>query len=509
MSNYSETALLAYKNGDIALARQSLLDAGDQILGDTVGLQILALTSAEPVEENVLLQQAAYEAVTGSGEPFFNLAVLEQKKGKHERALLLYQQALRIDPSHLGSLNNASDLLRRKGRGTQAWKLLTRYLAEGGDTDGLEIRFAKIADDCGCIDEARAWFAKAIDRQPNSHSLAWERAMQQLRDEEFEAGWVGYEARKLIYDHQALGIVSYCAPEWSRQSLGEKSLLIHKEQGLGDTIMFASLLSALPADPQTLHLAVQPQLTRLFALNFPKAQVWTSVSTPERATEDFQPWRQLAEPIDYQLPFGSLPFALRHNQRQEPLPYLRPCAEDHLVWDKRLGLLAPDAAQKVRAGLVISARRDVAQASGLAEGGPKSVSGHLLWPLDLAGVAWFGLHDKTSGDDLADVPITGIIDTSPWLHDLADTAALIANLDVVVAVDTAVAHLAGAMGKKVLLMLRHNADWRWGRDRCDSYWYCDVEVFRQRHEGDWSPVIAQIASRISELAEDIQAGAKP
>lgn len=497
-----QEALAAYQNGDIPQTRQILLNAGDLLTGDTLGLQILALTAGDPVEEDVLLQHAAYEAITGSAEPFFNLAVLEQQKGNLDRALLLYQQAIHIDPEHLGALNNASDLLRRRGRSVEAWDLLTRYLAAGGVADGLEIRLAKVADDCGHTDEARQWFKKALEREPGNKGFVWERAMQQLRDEEFEQGWAGYETRKDLYDHSALGIVSYSAPYWNGQSLKRKSLLVHKEQGLGDTIMFASFLSALSGKARKLHVAVQPPLARLFAVNFPSANIWSSASAPEFDTEEFQHWRKLAEPIDYQLPFGSLPFALESYQIDNPTPYLHAFPADQEAWMRRLQLLAPGSQDKLRAGLVITARRDGSTGPGIAEGLPKSVPARLLRPLDLAGVAWFGLHDRATCDDLAHVPLSNLTDTSPWLLDMCDTAALIANLDVVVAVDTAVAHLAGAMGKKVLLMLRCLADWRWGRNRRDSYWYPDIEVFRQNTEGDWSTVIDQVAERLSEIAID-------
>ena len=91
---------------------------------------------------------------------------------------------------------------------------------------------------------------------------------------------------------------------------------------------------------------------------------------------------------------------------------------------------------------------------------------------------------------------------------MADTAGLIENLDVVVAVDTAVAHLAGAMGKKVFLLVRRHSDWRWGRSRSDSYWYPDVRLFRQAHEGDWAPVVAEVADALAKLVQKRKDGAR-
>jgi Glycosyltransferase family 9 (heptosyltransferase) len=153
-----------------------------------------------------------------------------------------------------------------------------------------------------------------------------------------------------------------------------------------------------------------------------------------------------------------------------------------------------------RAGLVISARRDGVQAEGVVDGIAKSLPSHLCRQFAaVESIEWIGLHNRQTAEDLARIPHLNLIDVSPWLSDLADTAAVITHLDVVVAVDTAVAHLAGAMGKKVLLMLQKRADWRWGRNRTDTLWYKDVELFRQQHEGDWSDVVAAVARRLAQL----------
>ena len=119
--------------------------------------------------------------------------------------------------------------------------------------------------------------------------------------------------------------------------------------------------------------------------------------------------------------------------------------------------------------------------------------------LAINGVRWFGLHNGPTSHILSEAPDLDLIDCSPWLFDLADTVSLIANLDVVVAVDTAVAHLAGAMGKKVILMLQRRPDWRWGRCKQSSYWYSNVTIVQQEIQGDWCSVVREARQCIEEM----------
>lgn len=502
-SSWREAAFAAYAAGDCDGARAALLSGELALLGDSAAMQLLAVCLPVPCDELALLHFAAAEIEGGDAGAWFNLAVAEQGAGLLARAQLHYEQALRLEPDHPGALNNLSDLLRRRGRSAEAWACIERYLAAGHDPAGLEIRIAKIADDTGQGDTAAEWFARAAAADPGD-ACRWEWAMQQLRDEDFAAGFAGYEARRRIYGHEALGLVDYSMPEWQGEPLAGKALLVHKEQGLGDVLMFAGCLADLPGTLGALHIAVQPPLVRLFAQSFPEAQVWPSTSSAASTDERGQRWRGAAGAIDLHCPFGSL---ARHTGCPEPRTYLRADETDRAVWRARLGRLAGGDAPALRAGLVISARPDGLAGAGIAEGPPKCLPPQLAHALAVPGIAWFGLHDRATAEDLAAVPGLGVIDTSDWLHDMADTAALVAELDLVVAVDTAVAHLAGALGKPVLLMLRHQADWRWGRTRTSARWYPQCTLFRQQVEGDWAPVVAAVAAQLHERLDRARTGA--
>lgn len=498
MTDWRNQAFAAHATGDDAKARAALAQAGAALLKDGPAMQLLALLSPERGDARALFAHAALDVEPADAHAFFNLGVSDQARGHSDFAILRYEQALRLAPGHLGALNNLSDLLRLAGRSDDAWDTMQAVLAHGGNPEGLELRFAKIADDCGHADEAHHWFAQARERQKGDINVIWEQSLAQLRDEAFEQGWRNYEARRDKFSHQALAIVSYTMLEWTGDALNGRSLLVHKEQGLGDTIMFASCLADLQGEAGALHLAVHPALARLFAASFPQARVWPSLSTTGAEDESHQPWRAHAGDIDLQIPFGSLPLHLRSGGFPAPRRYLKALPRDCEMWRARIAALAPQARLKV--GLAFAARRDMAKGPGIAEGENRSVPPALLGRLKTQGLSWFGLLDRSLAPELAKIPALHVLNTSDWIHDLADTAALISQLDVVVTVDTSIAHLAGAMGKPVLLMLRRHADWRWGRTRTDSYWYPQVEIFRQASEGDWSDVLLAVQSRLQALS---------
>lgn len=488
-----QAAIAALEAGRPHEARSLLQAMGPAAGHDPLALQVLALLSKGPDQQHeaLALLERAVRIAPGDGQAHFNLAVTLQAQGDLARAVSHYQQALALAPQHLGVLNNLSDLYRRRGRPEEGWALMQRYLALGGDAAGLEIRLAKLALDTRRLDEAEQWFQAAVRRAPADPQMAFEHAMLTLALEDYARGWAGYEARLPAYGLPALAIHPHTAPRWTGEPIAGRRLLLHREQGLGDMIMFASAFDGLIEAGADLHLAVHPPLVRLFAESFPKAKVWASVT--DRPGVD-QPYLKVAGPIDLQAPIASLGALTMQDGPPAPRAYLRAPAQEAQRWAGILEALAPCAARERRVGLAAGARRPRWSDDGMTNGLRKSVPPAALEPLaDVAGVRWVALHDRESAALLADIPRLPIADLSPWITDLADTAAVIAQLDLVISVDTAVAHLAAAMGKPVWLLLWRNADWRWGTDRVDSAWYPNVRTFRQTARGDWTPVIEAVA----------------
>ena len=492
-------ALAAWSRGRGDEALALLRDLGPAAADDPLALQIwaLALKGDGAHADALALLERAVRIAPGDPQAHFNLAVTLQAIGELPRAIAHYQAALRLDPAQLGALNNLSDLYRRRGRAAEGWALMERYQAAGGSVAGLEIRLAKLAMDLRRFDEAEVWFTRAATHAPKDPAVAWEHAMLTLAREDFVRGWAGYEARLASHGLDAIGIFGYAAPRWKGEKLRGKSLLLHREQGLGDTIMFARCFAPLAKQARQLHLAVHPQIARLMAFNVPEAKVWSSVTTAGTGRQPQQPWLQLAGAIDFQAPICSLG-ALNLAKGVPRIPaYLRADPDDIESWALRLDQLAPSPNGARRIGLVLGTRQVRWSDDGLTNALRKTVTASAVGTLAQArGIRWVALHDRETAAMLADVPDLDIADPSPWITDMADTAAIIENLDAVVTADTAVAHLAGAMGKRVLLMLWWNPDWRWGVDRTDSYWYPNVEVFRQKSPGDWASVLEAVAEAL-------------
>jgi Glycosyltransferase family 9 (heptosyltransferase)/Tetratricopeptide repeat len=496
-----EAALQAWSQGRVDDCLSLLRGLGSDAADQTMALQLWALATAAKGKraDALALLERAVRIAPADAQAHFNLAVSLQAIDDFSRAITHYEQALRIDPAHSGVLNNLSDLYRRRGRAAEGWDLMARYQTAGGAIQGLEIRMAKLAMDLRRFDDAAVWFDRAEQHAPGNASVGWEHAMLDLVREDFASGWPRYERRLECYGFSGLGIYPYAAPRWTGEPIVGKRLLIHREQGLGDTIMFATAFEGLIADGANLHLAVHPPLARLMAFNFPKARVWASATTTgANVRQPEQRWLAVAGPIDIQAPVCSLGVLRLMDGPPEPRAYLRADPADAAVWADRLERLNPKKPRARRIGLALGTRQVRWNDDGQTQAIRKTLPAAMAAPLaDVKRAQWVALHDRETASMLADVPRLDIVDPSPWITDLADTAAIIENLDLVVSADTGVAHLAAAMGKPVILMLWWNADWRWGVDRADSDWYPDVQVIRQAAPGDWAGVVQAVAEALS------------
>ena len=495
-----DAAFQAWREGRaddcLALLRGLGADAADQ----PMALQLWAMATASKGRraDALALLERAVRIAPGDAQAHFNLAVSLQAIEDMTRAISHYEQALRREPTHVGALNNLSDLYRRRGRAAEGWDLMARYQAAGGAIAGLEIRVAKLAMDLRRFGEASDWFDRAELHAPGDASVGWEHAMLDLVREDFANGWPRYERRLECYGFNGLGIYPYTPPRWTGEPIAGKRLLIHREQGLGDAIMFATAFEGLIEDGANLQLALAPPLARLMAFNFPKARVWSSTTTTGvGARQPEQRWLAVAGSIDLQAPVCSLGVLRLMDGPPAPRAYLRADPADAAVWAERLEALAPKAPRARRIGLALGTRQVRWNDDGQTQAIRKTLPAAETAPLaDVKRAQWVALHDRETAGMLADLRQLDIVDPSPWITDMADTAAIIENLDLVVSADTGVAHLAAAMGKPVILMLWWNADWRWGVDRADSYWYPNVRVIRQVSPGDWAGVVKVVVKEL-------------
>jgi Tfp pilus assembly protein PilF len=491
-----EAALTALHRGDTAGALSILRQLGAAASDDPLALQAwsVALQRPEQQAEAHALSARALRLAPGDANAHFNVGVHLADTGDLAGAMARYEQALALEPGHIGALNNLSDLYRRRGRASEGWDLMQRFFAAGGSADGMTLRMAKLALDTRRFAEAETWFDAAARAEPASPMVQFEHAMLTLLMEDFARGWPQYEARFAMYGLPGLAIYPYALPAWDGAARGR--VLVHREQGLGDMMMFAAAVPGMISDGVDVHLAMAPSLQRLFAASFPGAKVWPSNTLALAVDQPPQPFLSVCGPLDAQITMCSLGAARMANGPPPPAAYLRPPAELAAVWRARLEALAPRRTGERRIGLCFAARKPTFSDDGLTNGLRKSLTAADLAPLaDVAGVRWFSLHDASTAGLFADAQLP-VTDVSPWISDFADTAAIIANLDLVISVDTAVAHLAGAMGAPVWLLLWRNADWRWGANRSDTLWYRDVTVYRQSVPGRWADVVDAVAAAL-------------
>jgi len=305
-------------------------------------------------------------------------------------------------------------------------------------------------------------FNRALSIRPNHPEYRFNRSLIYLIRGEFEKGWIDYDQRRLPNGCIAEGEWLQSTPD----NIKGKRVLVFTEQGFGDSLQFARYLPMLKAAGAHVSLVCQPELRALFELNFGL----------DGYQEDFSGvW-------DVRIPLLSLPRFFLTDLSSVPasVPYIRPDSA-------RVSLFDDVGAQGcLNVGIVWQGRlthpNDYNRSCCLE---------HFCELVKLPGFRSFSLQ-KGKGEDELQESALPICNLAPRLHDFADTAAAVAKLDLIISVDTAVAHLAGAMGKPVWTLLPFSPDWRWLLHRQDSPWYPSMRLFRQDWPGDWAGVFDQL-----------------
>jgi hypothetical protein len=286
-------------------------------------------------------------------------------------------------------------------------------------------------------------------------------------------GFVKYEWRWKLGTLVPRG---FPVPLWNGEDCAGRTIMLHGEQGYGDTIQGLRYVPMVAARRARVILEVPQPLLRLA----------TSVS----GITELVAAGQTLPRFDLACPLLSLPRAFATTLETIPadVPYLAAPAEALTQWRERL------AGPEFKVGFAWAGsklHRSDAQ---------RTIDIETLAPLlELEGVRWFSLQVGERAADLARLPEGFVIDLAPQLTDFAETAAAIAHLDLVITVDTAVAHVAGALARPAWVMLRSRPDWRWLLDRADSPWYPTLRLFRQSERGDWDEVVPRVREALQEL----------
>ncbi len=410
-----------------------------------------------------------------------NLGLLLERCGRMEEAEHHYRSAMALRPSLTQASLNLAVFLDRQHRFGEAESLYRHALALDPGSAPAWSNLGVLLAGLKREDEAETCHRKALALDPKFDKAAFNLAYLLLRQGRYAEGWRRLEARQwyIPLEHHLR------CPRWQGESLRGKSLLIGLEAGHGDMIQFCRYAS----------LAKRRGATRVAILCHPGLKALLAghrdLDTVIAADEPFA-----ADGWDYWTPPLSLPrlFGTVLDNIPADLPYLAVDPGRAAHWSHRIG--GDDA--RLRVGLVWRGNPN------FENDGERSLpSLASLAPLgEIAGTRFFSLQ-KGAGEDEATRPPAplSLTNLAPHIGDFADTAAIIANLDLVITVDTAVAHLAGALGRRCWVLLPHyKPDWRWLAARDDSPWYPGVmRLFRQRASGDWDTTIAAVKQRLSEL----------
>jgi len=327
----------------------------------------------------------------------------------------------------------------------------------------------------GRPDQAAAACERAIEINPNDAPAHLNLGVLRLLQGDFSRGWPLYEYRKQC---PGFRFARYPQPQWDGKPLDGRWILLWYEQGLGDTIQFLRYVPQVADRGGKIFLAVQPELRRLVEGNI-AVERWVDLSLP------------LPE-FDVQCSLLSLPLAMGTTVQTIPaeISYLKPSDESVGKWAERM---KPYRGQ-LRIGLSWAGR------PGHINDANRSMQLKDLSPLAATDGVFFSLQKWNTGLSVAPPDAAmKLIDWTTDLADMADTAGFIANLDLVISVDSAVAHLAGAMGARVWVLLPKAPDWRWLLGREDSPWYPTMRLFRQVKLGDWMEPVAGMALEILKL----------
>jgi len=391
---------------------------------------------------------------------------------RFDDALANYDAAVRLRPDDPVPLSNRAVTLLALDRLDEALASCDRALALRADSVEALNNRASVLQELRRFDEALATYDRAAAIAPDFVEAQINRAMLLLVTGDFALGWPAYEWRRKLPSWVERG---FAQGEWRGEDIAGKRLLLHAEQGFGDTIQFARYAALAAARGADVVLEVQPQLAPLLD-GLIGAQVVAAGCA------------QLP-PFDLHCPLLSLPrmFATAAATIPGGVPYIAARTDRIAAWAPRL------PQEGLRVGLAWSGHKDNVRDR------ERSIPFARLAPLmRVAGTRFVSLQKDIRAADAADVRrCEDIIDLCAELRDFADTAAVIAQLDLVVTVDTAVAHLAGAMAKPVWLLLPRVPDFRWLLDRATSPWYPTARLFRKGQRDTWDAVISGMATELA------------
>jgi tetratricopeptide (TPR) repeat protein len=399
--------------------------------------------------------------------------LLELKR--FDESLVSFERALEIRPNYAQAHNNRGNTLQKFARFEEALENYQRALEIKADYAEAFNNRGNALDDLKRFEEALESYERALAIKPNYPSCHANRAFLLLRTGRFAEGWQEYEWRRKL---DTWTTRSLSGPEWIGGDAAARRVLFYSEQGLGDTIQFSRFARSVAASGKEVLLEVQPPLGGLLGSLEGVKVIRNGAALPEH---------------DAELPLMSLPHVLGATPETMPgdVPYLSAEPGRVEAWAKRL------PAGQFRVGIVWQGKSTADIDLG------RSIPLRSFAPLcHIPGVTLISLQKNDGVEQLTNLPPGMSVATLGAGFDagpdaFVDCAAVMMNLDLVISSDTAAAHLAGALGRPVWIVLKHVPDWRWLMDREDTPWYPTARLFHQARRDDWDEVFERIAGELA------------
>jgi hypothetical protein len=439
------------------------------------------------------------------------LAARLQRAGRHKEAAAAYGQALALEPDLARAHTGLGIALRAQGKFAAAVACYRRSLQLDADSAHTYSCLGNVLKDLDRLDEAVACHREAVARQPDEptfHSnlgvalkqrgeleaalaaferahamrpdaaeVEWDLALVRLHLGDFAGGWPAYESRWRRKDHRPR---PFRRPQWDGAPLAGRRILLHMEQGFGDAFLASRFIPLVKRRGGTVILEAKPEVARLFRLLDGIDEV---VLRGDRLPA-----------FDLHCPLMSLPGIFKTDLTNTP-PAL--CLKAPPAAGRKALALLARARSRCKVGIVWSG--SITFKDNRHRAAPLT---HFLRFLEVPGVHLFSLQKGPPTAALAALGTDALItDLGPALDDFADTAAVLEALDLVIMTDSAVAHLAGALGRPVWLLLSFMPYWLWGTERADTPWYPTLRLFRQPRRNDWDEVFDRATQALARLIE--------
>jgi tetratricopeptide (TPR) repeat protein len=505
----------AYASGNLGLARALALDLLNAAPADVRALTLLAAIAADEghTEEGLHWARRAEKADASAASPQYLVGRLSQDAGRLVDAEAAYRNAISRQANHARAHNNLGCVLHMQGRLQEALAAYRRaleldptlpqanqnYAAIARDADAMERAVATLERhvaehprdawslndlgnayrELGRNDLALAAYERALALEPGHAQAHFSRSFVLLLLGRYREGWQEYEWRWQLpaFNEPAR---RFRAPMWRGERLEGGTLLLHAEQGLGDTLQFVRFATLAAQRCATVALECQRELVTLLS----ETAVLPRVLARGGALPEFAAHAPLMSlPAVFGITLEDIPWSG---------PYVR--ASPGKVAAIRAALETPG----LRVGLVWAGRPQQ------WDDRKRSIALGALAPLArVPGVVFFSLQVGEAASQAAAPPAgMRLVDIATRIGDFADTAAIVAGLDLVITIDTSVAHLAGAMGVPVWVLIAHAPDWRYHVQRSDNPWYPSMRLFRQQRDGDWSGAVEQVAVALAQRARE-------